>query len=112
MNEYLLLYAGLAVFLFGAYVDGYLGARNYIYYGRREAAKLWQDEYGFLDWKKTVFWQGVFIAGLLITSYLIDHPDSPKFAGLLFAILGTIRIVWGAQILSSMKDERENQIDT
>jgi hypothetical protein len=109
--NYLMLYGGLAVFLLGAYVDGYLGARNYIYYGRREAAKRWANEYGFLDWKKTIIWQGAFIAGLLIPSFLIDHPDYPIFAGLLFAILGVIRIVWGAGILRSMKDERKNQIE-
>jgi hypothetical protein len=108
--NYLLLYGGLAVFLLGAYIDGYKGAKNYIYYGRREANPLWRNEYGFLAWGKTLLWQGVFIGGLLIASFLIDHPDYPIFAGLLFTILGVIRIVWGAQILSSMKDERENQI--
>jgi hypothetical protein len=96
------------VFVLGAYIDGYLGAKNYQYYGRREANKLWQDKYGFLDWKKTIIWQGVFIAGLLVFSYVTDYPI---FAGILFAILGTIRIVWGASILRSMKDERANQIE-
>jgi hypothetical protein len=107
-QSYWLLYAGLAVFVVGAYVDGYLGARNYIYYGRREANKLWQNEYGFLAWGKTLVWQGIFIAGLVVASYLLNYPI---FAGILFAILGTIRIVWGASILSSMKDERANQIE-
>lgn len=105
-------FAGLAVWLFGAYLD-YTTSANFINTGGREKHKQWRDKQGFFDGKKALTYLGAFTVVLAACGlYLVvAEPAWAYLVGIVAAASGARHVIAGLKNRRAAKESRARQTE-
>lgn len=107
MHSDLFFFGSLITLIIGTFFD-IRSSMKFSFYGAAEAVRLWQDEYGFFDLKKNLFWFGSFIAAMLAIKFLWLGNQT----GIVFYILGAGRLGAGLYNESGLRKNRIKQKET